>query len=414
VSLIVQKYGGSSVADPELIKNVAKRIIEGYKKGNEMVVVVSAMGDTTDHLIDLMGQITEDPDPREVDMLLTTGEQVSIALLTMAIHSYGYPAISLTGSQIKIKTDERHNQAMIKDIDTSRICRELSENKIVIVAGFQGVNDNHDFTTLGRGGSDTTTVAVAAALDADRCEIYSDVDGVYTADPRIVEDASKLDYISYEEMLELANLGANVLHPRAVELANSYGLDLYIASSFNNKLGTIVRGVEDMEGKNNVVGVASDLEEIKITVERVPDEPGIAGKLFTALADAGVNVDMIIQNLQRDELNDITFTINKEHEKAAVNVLENIKPKLNINNYSIDRDVAKISIVGAGMQSTPGIAARMFSSFGNNDINIEMITTSEIKISCLIAKKEAEKAVKVLHKEFELDKINKKEVLSSK
>jgi len=414
VSLIVQKYGGSSVADPELIKNVAKRIIEGYKKGNEMVVVVSAMGDTTDHLIDLMGQITEDPDPREVDMLLTTGEQVSIALLTMAIHSYGYPAISLTGSQIKIKTDERHNQAMIKDIDTSRICRELSENKIVIVAGFQGVNDNHDFTTLGRGGSDTTTVAVAAALNADRCEIYSDVDGVYTADPRIVEDASKLDYISYEEMLELANLGANVLHPRAVELANSYGLDLYIASSFNNKLGTIVRGVEDMEGKNNVVGVASDLEEIKITVERVPDEPGIAGKLFTALADAGVNVDMIIQNLQRDELNDITFTINKEHEKAAVNVLENIKPKLNINNYSIDRDVAKISIVGAGMQSTPGIAARMFSSFGNNDINIEMITTSEIKISCLIAKKEAEKAVKVLHKEFELDKINKKEVLSSK
>ncbi len=414
MSLIVQKYGGSSVADPELIKNVAKRIIEGYKKGNEMVVVVSAMGDTTDHLIDLMGQITEDPDPREVDMLLTTGEQVSIALLTMAIHSYGYPAISLTGSQIKIKTDERHNQAMIKDIDTSRICRELSENKIVIVAGFQGVNDNHDFTTLGRGGSDTTTVAVAAALDADRCEIYSDVDGVYTADPRIVENASKLDYISYEEMLELANLGANVLHPRAVELANSYGLELYIASSFNNKLGTIVRGVEDMEGKNNVVGVASDLEEIKITVERVPDEPGIAGKLFSYLADAGVNVDMIIQNLQRDELNDITFTINKEHEKLAVNVLENIKPELNINNYSIDRDVAKISIVGAGMQSTPGIAARMFSSFGNNDINIEMITTSEIKISCLIAKKEAEKAVKVLHNEFELDKINKKEVLSSK
>jgi aspartate kinase len=395
------------VADPELIQNVAKRIIEGYKKGNEMVVVVSAMGDTTDHLIDLMGQITDEPDPREVDMLLTTGEQISIALLTMAIHSYGYPAISLTGSQIKIKTDERHNQAMIKDIDTSRICKELSDNKIVIVAGFQGVNDNHDFTTLGRGGSDTTTVAVAAAIDADRCEIYSDVDGVYTADPRIVENASKLDYISYEEMLELANLGANVLHPRAVELANSYNLKLYIASSFNNRLGTIVRGVEDMEGKNNVVGVASDLGEIKITVERVPDEPGIAGKLFSSLADAGVNVDMIIQNLQRDELNDITFTINKEHEKAAVNVLDKIKIDLNINNYNIDRDVAKISIVGAGMQSTPGIAARMFSAFGKNDINIEMITTSEIKISCLIKKEEAHKAVNVLHEEFELDKINK-------
>jgi aspartate kinase len=407
VSLIVQKYGGSSVAEPKLIKNVAKRIIEGYKEGNEMVVVVSAMGDTTDHLIDLMGQITDEPDPREVDMLLTTGEQISIALLTMAIHSYGYPAISLTGSQIKIKTDKRHNQAMIKDIDTSRICKELANDKIVIVAGFQGVNDNHDFTTLGRGGSDTTTVAVAAAINADRCEIYSDVDGVYTADPRIVKNASKLDYISYEEMLELANLGANVLHPRAVELANSYNLKLYIASSFNNRLGTIVRGVEDMEGKNNVVGVASDLGEIKITVERVPDEPGIAGKLFSSLADAGVNVDMIIQNLQRDELNDITFTINKEHEKAAVNVLNKIKIDLNINNYSIDRDVAKISIVGAGMQSTPGIAARMFSAFGKNEINIEMITTSEIKISCLIKKEEAHKAVNVLHDEFELDKINK-------
>lgn len=407
MSLIVQKYGGSSVAEPELIKNVAKRIIEGYKKGNEMVVVVSAMGDTTDHLIDLMGQITDEPDPREVDMLLTTGEQISIALLTMAIHSYGYPAISLTGSQIKIKTDKRHNQAMIKDIDTSRISRELANDKIVIVAGFQGVNEDHDFTTLGRGGSDTTTVAVAAAVNADRCEIYSDVDGVYTADPRIVKNASKLDYISYEEMLELANLGANVLHPRAVELANSYNLKLYIASSFNNRIGTIVRGVEDMEGKNNVVGVASDLGEIKITVERVPDEPGVAGKLFTCLADAGVNVDMIIQNLQRDELNDITFTINKEHEKAAVNVLNKIKTDLNINNYNIDRDVAKISIVGAGMQSTPGIAARMFSAFGKHDINIEMITTSEIKISCLIKKEEAYNAVNVLHDEFKLDKINK-------
>ena len=406
MSLIVQKYGGSSVADPDLIKNVAKRIIEGYKDGNQMVVVVSAMGDTTDHLIDLMGDITDDPDPREVDMLLTTGEQVSIALLTMAIHSFGYPAISLTGSQMKIKTDEKHNQAMITDVDTTRLKKELSENKIVIVAGFQGVNENHDFTTLGRGGSDTTTVAVAAAMKADRCEIYSDVDGVYTADPRIVEDASKLDYISYEEMLELANLGANVLHPRAVELANSYSLELYIASSFNNTVGTIVRGDEEMEGKKNVVGAASDLGEIKITVERVPDEPGIAGKMFKSLADAGVNVDMIIQNLQRDELNDITFTINQEQEKMAVNVLEKIKTELKFNDYTIDRDVAKISIVGAGMQSTPGIAARMFTSFGENDINIEMITTSEIKISCLIKKEQANRALNVLHKEFNLDKIN--------
>ena len=406
MSLIVQKYGGSSVANPDLIKNVARRVIEGYEEGNQMVVVVSAMGDTTDHLIELMGDITDDPDPREVDMLLTTGEQVSIALLTMAIHSLGYPAISLTGSQMKIKTDEKHNQAMIKDVDTTRLKKELAENKIVIVAGFQGVNDNHDFTTLGRGGSDTTTVAVAAAMNADRCEIYSDVDGVYTADPRIVENASKLDSISYQEMLELANLGANVLHPRAVELANNYDLELYIASSFNKTVGTIVRGDEKMEGKKNVVGAASDLGEIKITVERVPDEPGIAGKMFKALADAGVNVDMIIQNLQRDELNDITFTINQEQEKAAVKVLNRVKSKLKFNNYTIDRDVAKISIVGAGMQSTPGIAARMFSSFGENEINIEMITTSEIKISCLIKREEADKALNVLHREFNLDQIN--------
>ncbi len=406
LSLIVQKYGGSSVANPDLIKNVARRVIEGYEEGNQMVVVVSAMGDTTDHLIDLMGDITDDPDPREVDMLLTTGEQVSIALLTMAIHSFGYPAISLTGSQMKIKTDEKHNQAMITDVDTTRLKKELAENKIVIVAGFQGVNDNQDFTTLGRGGSDTTTVAVAAAMNADRCEIYSDVDGVYTADPRIVEDASKLDSISYQEMLELANLGANVLHPRAVELANNYSLDLYIASSFNKTVGTFVRGDEKMEGKKNVVGAASDLGEIKITVERVPDEPGIAGKMFKALADEGVNVDMIIQNLQRDELNDITFTINQEQEKKAVKVLNQVKSKLKFNNYTIDRDVAKISIVGAGMQSTPGIAARMFSSFGENQINIEMITTSEIKISCLIKKEEANKALNVLHQEFDLDQIN--------
>jgi len=406
LSLIVQKYGGSSVANADLIQNVAKRVIEGYEEGNQMIVVVSAMGDTTDLLIELMADITDDPDPREVDMLLTTGEQVSIALLTMAIHALGYPAISLTGSQMKIKTNENHNQAMITDIDTTRLKKELAENKIVIVAGFQGVNENQDFTTLGRGGSDTTTVAVAAAINADRCEIYSDVEGVYTADPRIVKNASKLDYISYEEMLELANLGANVLHPRAVELANTYNLKLYIASSFNKTTGTIVRGDEKMEGKKNVVGAASDLGEIKITVEKVPDEPGIAGKMFRSLADYGVNVDMIIQNLQRDELNDITFTINQEQEKLAIKVLENIRSEIRFNNYSIDRDVAKISIVGAGMQSTPGIAARMFTSLGENNINIGMITTSEIKISCLIKKDDANKALNVLHQEFKLDKIN--------
>ncbi|ADO77124.1 aspartate kinase [Halanaerobium praevalens] len=406
MSLIVQKYGGSSVANPDLIKNVAKRIVESYKQGNQMIVVVSAMGNTTDHLIDLMGNITDNPDPREVDMLLTTGEQVSIALLTMAIQADGYPAISLTGSQLKIKTNEQYNQAVIKDVDTTRLKKELAENKIVIVAGFQGVNDNNDFTTLGRGGSDTTAVAVAAAVNADRCEIYSDVAGVYTADPQLVKSASKLDYISYEEMLELANLGANVLHPRAVELANKYKLSLYIASSFNQLKGTIVRGDAQMETKKDVIGAASDVGEIKITVEKIPDEPGIAGKLFTPLATAGVNVDMIIQNLQHNGLNDITFTINYEQEKLAISVLEKLKAKLNFKTYNVDQHVAKISIVGAGMIATPGIAARMFTALGNNNINIEMITTSEIKVSCLINKDYAVKALNVIHKEFDLDKIN--------
>lgn len=406
LSLIVQKYGGSSVANPKLIKNVAKRVVEGYHEGNQIIVVVSAMGNTTDKLINLIEEISDDPAPREVDMLLTTGEQVSIALLTMAVHSLGCPAISLTGSQIKIKTDYHHKQAVIKKVDTERIQKELGENKIVIVAGFQGINDNHDFTTLGRGGSDTTTVAVAAAMNADRCEIYSDVGGVYTADPRIVKKASKLDFISYEEMLELANLGAKVLHPRAVELANNYKMKLYIASSFNKTEGTVVRGDEKMEAKKNVVGAASDLEEIKITVEKVADEPGIAGKIFDSLAEAGINVDMIIQNLQRDDLNDITFTINQNQEKLVKKVLNKIQKKLEFDSYSIDEDVAKISIVGAGMQSTPGIAARMFNSLGENDINIEMITTSEIKISCLIKKENADRALNVLHKEFQLDKIS--------
>ncbi|MGM0601744.1 MAG: aspartate kinase [Bacillota bacterium] len=406
MSLIVQKYGGSSVANTDLIKNVAERIVKNYRAGNKMIVVVSAMGNTTDHLIGLMNEISSDPDPREVDMLLTTGEQVSIALLTMAVQSLGCPAISLTGSQIEIKTDEKHNRAMIKEINTRRILKELNQNKIIIVAGFQGINENHDFTTLGRGGSDTTTVAVAASMEADRCEIYSDVDGIYTTDPRKVNDASKLNYISYDEMLELANLGANVLHPRAVELAKIYDVELYIASSFNNKRGTVVRGVENMEGKQNVVGVTCDLEDIKITVEKVPDQPGIAGFLFSSLADEGVNVDMIIQNLQRDNLNDITFTIKKNNVNKAEKILGQIKKHLKFENLKIDMDVAKISIVGAGMKSTPGIAARMFKILGKNNINIEMITTSEIKISCLIERKMVDEALNVLHKEFELDKIN--------
>ncbi len=404
LNLIVQKYGGTSVSNIQRINNVANRIIKEYKKGEKIVVVVSAMGDTTDKLLGLMKQITDNPSPREVDMLLTTGEQVSIALLSMAIHEKGYPAISLTGSQVKIQTNDIHNKAIIKKIDTHRIEKELEKGKIVIVAGFQGVNSKDDFTTLGRGGSDTTTVALAASLKADRCEIYSDVEGIFTTDPRIVDNAAKLDYISYDEMLELANLGAEVLHPRAVELAKSYDLQLYIASSFNYKPGTIVKGVEDMEKKKNVTGVTKDENEVKITIQKIPDRPGMAGNLFTKLAQNEINVDMIIQNLQYNNFNDITFTISKDELQKSKKVIKNVVEEIGAENIIIDTNVAKVSIVGAGMISTPGIAAKMFSTLGDASINIQMITTSDIKVSCLIEEKDAVKAVKVLHDAFELSK----------
>ncbi len=402
MGLIVQKYGGTSVATLARIKNVADRVIKEYKKGNEIIVVVSAMGDTTDQLIKLIKGISSNPNPREVDMLLTTGEQVSIALLSMAIHDKGFPAISLTGSQVKIQTDDRHNQAEIMKIDNSRLRTELDEGKIVVVAGFQGVNSQDDFTTLGRGGSDTTTVALAAAMKADRCEIYSDVEGIYTTDPRIVPEAHKLEYISYDEMLEMANLGAEVLHPRAVELAKYYNLKLYIASSFNYKPGTIVRGVEEMEKRKNVTGVTRDEDEVKITMQGVPDQPGVAGRLFTALAEHDVNVDMIIQNLEYNNMNDITFTINKENLVRGKKVIHEIASKLGVKKIDIDKNVAKVSIVGAGMISTPGTAAKMFQVLGEEEINIQMITTSDIKVSCLIEKKYAEQAVKAIHQVFEL------------
>ncbi|MFW6269689.1 MAG: aspartate kinase [Bacillota bacterium] len=403
MSLIVQKYGGSSLADKDKIMRVADKIIKEYKKGNKMVIVASAMGDTTDNLIEKMNNITDNPDPREADMLLTTGEQISIALLTMAIQEKGYPSISLTGSQVDITTDDQHNQAEILNIDNTRIEKELENNKIVVVAGFQGINSRNDFTTLGRGGSDTTAVALAVSLKAVRCEIYSDVEGIFTADPRIVTDARKLDYISYEEMLELANMGAEVLHPRAVELAKAYNLTLYIASSFNNKKGTLVKEVEEMEKRKNVAGVTSDKDEIKITIEAVPDEPGIAGMIFATLAEANINIDMIIQNLEHNNLNDITFTVNKSDLTKSKNIIKEISQKLNSGDVLIDKDVAKVSIVGAGMISTPGIAAKMFKTLGNENINIQMITTSDIKISCLIKEKDAEKAVKAIHDNFDLN-----------
>lgn len=405
MALIVQKYGGTSVGDVSRIKNVANRVIREHNNGNQVVVVVSAMGDTTDILIELMGQITKNPDPREVDMLLTTGEQVSIALLCMAIHDRGYKAISLTGSQVKIKTDDRHNKAEIMGIDNSRIIRELEDGKIIIVAGFQGINSQDDFTTLGRGGSDTTAVAIAASLKADRCEIYSDVDGIYTADPRLITNASKLEAISYEEMLELASLGAKVLHPRSVELAKAYNIKLYIASSYNYNPGTIVEGIDDMEKRKNVTGVTADKNEVKVTVEELTDKPGVAGILFTKLAEHAINVDMIIQNLQHENKNDITFTINREDLDKNEIIIREIAEELGSPEVVVDTDVAKVSIVGAGMITTPGIAARMFTVLGEAGINIQMITTSDIKVSCLIAEDKADQVVKILHDCFELESV---------
>lgn len=405
MALIVQKYGGTSVSDVERINNVAERIIKEYKKGNQMVIVVSAMGDTTDKLIELMNQITSNPDPREADMLLTTGEQVSIALLSMAIQAKGYKAVSLTGSQVQIKTNDHHSRAEIMQIDTARLKAELAEGKIVVVAGFQGINSRNDFTTLGRGGSDTTAVALAAALKADRCEIYSDVDGIYTTDPRLVPEASKLDFISYEEMLELASLGAKVLHPRSVELAKFYNIKLYIASSFNDQPGTMVGGMDKMERKRSVTGVTADKEQVKVTVTKVPDQPGVAGRLFSKLAENNINVDMIIQNLQHNNKNDITFTLHSNDLDKGIKVIEKIAEELGAENVYIDNDVAKVSIVGAGMITTPGTAARMFNILGEYNINIQMISTADIKVSCIIEKKHADLAVKVLHEGFELDKL---------
>ena len=403
MSLIVQKYGGSSLADENKILNVADRIIKKYEKGNKVVVVASAMGNTTDDLIEKMNCISGNPDPREIDMLLTTGEQISIALLTMAIHEKGYPAISLTGSQVQITTDDKHNKAEILNVDNERIRDELENDKIVVVAGFQGVNSQDDFTTLGRGGSDTTAVALSISLKAEQCEIYSDVEGIYSADPRIVDNARKLNFISYEEMLELANMGAEVLHPRAVELAKAFKLPLYIASSFNNKKGTVVKEVEEMEKRKNVAGVSSDKNEVKITVEEVLDEPGVAGMLFLKLAEEDINVDMIIQNLQHNNLNDITFTVNEKNLKKSKKIISQIADDLNSGEILIDEDVAKVSIVGAGMISTPGIAAKMFETLGKIDINIQMITTSDIKISCLISEEMADKAVEAIHDSFNLN-----------
>jgi aspartate kinase len=400
--LIVQKYGGSSVANAERIRRVARRVADVRAGGDDVVVVVSAMGDTTDDLIHLVGEITDSPPKRELDVILSTGEQVSIALLAMAVKDLGQPVISLTGAQVGIMTDNVHTRARILQVNTSRLHNELKQGNIIVVAGFQGINNENDITTLGRGGSDTTAVALAAALKADLCEIYTDVDGVYTADPRIVPDARKLDGVSYDEMLELAHLGAVVLHPRSVELAMQYCLPLHVRSSFNHNLGTIVKEAGSMEKSLLVTGVAYDLDVAKIGLYNVYDKPGVAFKLFKTLADEGVNVDMIIQSAMRDGKNDIAFTCSRGDMRKALNVAERLQPELGSSGYTSDSGVAKVSIVGAGMASNPGVAAMMFEAIFDQSINLKMISTSEIKISCVIDAVEATRAVRALHQKFNL------------
>lgn len=400
--LVVQKYGGSSVANAARIKQVAQRICTTRQEGNEVVAVVSARGDATDELIALAGEISSQPPPREMDMLLATGEQQSIALLTMAINELGYPAVSLTGPQAEILTDEVHTKARILEVKTTRLRRELAQGKIVVVAGFQGMTAEGEVTTLGRGGSDTTAVAIAAALKADICEIYTDVDGVYTADPRVVPRASKRSHVSYEEMLELASLGAQVLQPRAVELALLHKVALHVRSSFHTELGTIIWEEEKVERKSIVTGIAHDLNIAKIALFEVPDRPGMAARIFNALAKENINVDMIIQSATRSERNDISFTVSRTDLSPTVAVVEKIQEEVGYSRFLFDADVAKVSIVGAGMITNPGVAAQMFTALAEEGINIQMISTSEIKVSCVVSAEEAVRAVNALHHKFNL------------
>lgn len=405
-NIIVQKFGGTSLADVEKIKKVADAIIKEKELGNDVVVVVSAMGHTTDYLVKMAKDISENPSGREMDMLLSTGEGISIALLAMAIQAKGHDAISLNAMQIGIITENVHQKARIVDIKTDKLKKNLNEGKIIVVAGFQGITKGGEITTLGRGGSDTSAVALAAALEAARCDIYTDVEGVYTTDPRIVPNASKLESISYEEMLELARVGANVLHPRSVETAKQFNVPMRVRSTFKlNDLGTLIIGVKEMEIYKPVTGVAVDLSQIRIVVCDVPDVPGNAAKLFGALADENVSVDMIIQSYARKEsnTNDIAFTIDRTDLDKATSVLKRIKTDLNAGSIHIDENIAKVSIVGAGMVDRPGIAAKMFDTIANAGVNIKMISTSEIKISCLVDKEDANHSIKTLHKVFELD-----------
>ena len=400
MGLIVQKFGGSSVKDKECLMRVAKTVTDTYKAGNQVVVVVSAQGDTTDDLIEKANEINDRASKREMDMLLATGEQISIALLAMAIEKIGCPVVSLTGWQAGFVTRSNHGAARIRRVETERLKRELDNNNIVVVAGFQGLNRFDDITTLGRGGSDTSAVALAAALHADRCQIFTDVEGVYTADPRIVKNAVKLDEITYDEMLELASLGAGVLHNRSVEMAKKYHVNLEVLSSIVNKPGTIVKEAVKME-KLLIKGVAKDEDVARIAVIGLPDTPGIAFKIFSLLASRKINVDIILQSIGRHNTKDISFTVPLADKDTAIALLQEKFDILGAERLEAEDDIVKVSIVGAGMQSNPGVAAKMFEALYDANINIQMISTSEIKISVLISRKDAERAVIAVHDAFD-------------
>jgi aspartate kinase len=413
MALIVHKYGGTSVGTPEKIKNVAARVKKIRDAGNDIVIIVSAMGHTTDELIDLMHKVTSDPHPREYDMLVSTGEQVSAALLAMALQDAGCPAVSLTGGQAGVVTEDIYKKARIKEIKLDRIKKELKSGKVVVITGFQGIDSKGDIITIGRGGSDTSAVAVAAALKADVCDIYTDVDGVYTTDPRIVPEARKLKYVSYEEMLELASLGAQVLHPRSVECASIYNMVVHLRSSLNDTEGTYIMSPEriakesgKMEKKEAVRGIALDENIAKVGILKVPDKPGTAATLFGALAEEKINVDMIVQSIHSSgAAADMAFTVDRPDLKKAVSVTQKVANELRADSVISDSDVCKVSLVGIGMVSQPGTASKMFAALAEAKINIQMITTSEIKISCVVKADQGKRAVQILHKAFGLEAV---------
>ena len=404
MALVVQKYGGSSIADGERISSVARRVAKARDEGNEVVVVVSAMGDTTDELIKLAHQVSAQPSNRELDLLLSTGEVVSSTLLAMALETLGYRAVSLSGAQAGIETDSRYSRARILRVDPKRITSELARGNIVIVAGFQGVTSEMDIATLGRGGSDTTADALAASLESKECQIYTDVEGVYTADPRIVPEATKLKKVGYEEMLELASYGAKVIHPRAVELGGLHNVPILVVSSFVDRPGTIICKEASMEVRNKVRGIVHDTNVAKVTVIGIPDHPGIASAIFEPLADADISVDTIVQNASIEKIADLTFTVTRSDLSRAMSIVETVAKTVEAKRCVADSKLAKVSIVGTGMLDTPGYAAKMFRTLYEQGINIQLITTSEIRITCIISEDNVEDAVRALHRAFELEK----------